>query len=455
VSSSDGVLRYSEATGAFVDAFVPQGAGGLVQSQGLAFGPDGSLYVSSQNTQSVLRFDGKTGAFLGPFVPTGAGGLELPMGLTFGPDGALYVSSFGTNSILRFDGKSGAFQGAFVPGSTRRLDGPTGLAFGPDGNLYVGSAGNNSVVRFDGRTGAYIDTVVPGTGIGIYGPIGPVFGPDGNLYAGNFYSNSIFRYEGRTGAPLGVFVSAGSGGLSGPTSMAFGPDGALYVASSDYDSVLRYDGTTGAFIDTFVPQGRGGLYSPTWLAFSPPAAPTALTASAASRSQINLRWTDNSDDENAFSVWRQSGGSVWVRIAVLAPNTTAFSDTGLSTAASYSYRVRATHGYYASVWSNESSAATFPMAPAAPTKLTGTARSTTQIDLSWTDNSSNETAFAVWRKSDTGDWQRVGVIIPNQTTYSDVGLSPNKSYTYRVRAINDGGASAWSNEVSTTTMASP
>ena len=39
-------MRFSESTGAFVDAFVPQGAGGLVQSQGLAFGPDGSLYVT-------------------------------------------------------------------------------------------------------------------------------------------------------------------------------------------------------------------------------------------------------------------------------------------------------------------------------------------------------------------------------------------------------------------------
>src|SRR5947209_339168 len=59
VSSGDGVLRYAETTGAFIDSFVGPGSGGLARSQGLAFGPDGNLYVSSQESQSVLRFDGK------------------------------------------------------------------------------------------------------------------------------------------------------------------------------------------------------------------------------------------------------------------------------------------------------------------------------------------------------------------------------------------------------------
>src|SRR5713101_7931762 len=113
VSSGDSVLCFAETTGAFIDIFLASGSGGLARSQGLAFGPDGNLYVSSQESQSVLRFDGKTGAVLGAFVPAGSGGLALPMGLVFGPDGSLYVCSFGTSSILRYDGRTGAFIDTF------------------------------------------------------------------------------------------------------------------------------------------------------------------------------------------------------------------------------------------------------------------------------------------------------------------------------------------------------
>src|SRR5262249_46554305 len=153
---------------------------------------------------------------------------------------------------------------------------------------------------------------------------------------------------------------------------------------------LRYNGSTGAFIDLFVPTGRGGLYSPTWMVFSPPAPPSALTATATSPTQIKLTWTDNSDDESAFAVWRKSAGGDWARIAGLPPNVTTFSDAGLmSPVGSYTYRVRATHGYFASAWSNEATAAAAPPPPAAPTNLAATVHSSTQVVLSWTDNSSN------------------------------------------------------------------
>ena len=94
VTSIDGVLRYDEKTGAFIDAFVPRGSGGLDIPLGVVFGPDSNLYVASAGTDSVLRYDGKTGAFIDAFVSRGSGGLDLPRGVVFGPDGNLYVSSF-------------------------------------------------------------------------------------------------------------------------------------------------------------------------------------------------------------------------------------------------------------------------------------------------------------------------------------------------------------------------
>src|SRR5207245_8312917 len=89
--------------------------------------------------------------------------------------------------------------------------------------------------------------------------------------------------------------------------------------------------------------------------------------------------------------------------------------------------------------------------PAAPTNLTAVAASSTQINLTWTDNSNNETAFAVWRTGGGSAFARVAALAANSTSYTDRGLTPNTPYTYAVRAINNVGASAWSNQVMVTT----
>lgn len=452
VSSGNSVLAYNETTGDLLGTFIAPGGGGLLRSQGLAFGPDGSLYVSSQDNQSVLRFDGRTGAALGSFVPAGSGGLALPMGLAFGPDGNLYVSSFGTSSILRYDGRTGALIDTFVPSGSGGLDGPSGLTFGPDGNLYVGSGADSSVLRFNGATGAFLGAFVHGGGGGVYAPVDPVFSWTGNLFVNSYYTHSVLEYDGQTGASLGTFIPAGSGGLSGPSSLAFGPDGRLYVASADNDSVLCYDGATGIFRGAFVPQGRGGLVSPTWLAFAPPIAPTGLSLTVLSASQIRLTWADQSDDEDAFAVWRQSGQGAFTRVALIPPNSTGYTDSQLSPNTTYTYHVRVNHGHSASGWSNTASATTLPLPPAAPTGLAVRVISSHQLNLSWRDNSKDETAFTVWRRTGSGSYAQVVVLPPNATQYTDTGLSPRTTYTYHVHAVNNSVGSPWSNEASGTTL---
>ena len=59
------------------------------------FGPDGHLYVSSNNSGEVKRYHGITGAFMDTFAS--GGGLSFPDGLVFGPDSNLYVSSVGAS----------------------------------------------------------------------------------------------------------------------------------------------------------------------------------------------------------------------------------------------------------------------------------------------------------------------------------------------------------------------
>ncbi|MGH2747192.1 MAG: S8 family serine peptidase [Actinomycetota bacterium] len=96
-----------------------------------------------------------------------------------------------------------------------------------------------------------------------------------------------------------------------------------------------------------------------------------------------------------------------------------------------------------------------PAAPAPPTNLTAKAAAPTRIELSWTDNSSAETGFALERSPDGSSWQEIASTEPSQTTYLDSGVEPDTTYSYRVRAFNTARHSPYSNVAAATTPARP
>jgi hypothetical protein len=93
---------------------------------------------------------------------------------------------------------------------------------------------------------------------------------------------------------------------------------------------------------------------------TPPNAPSGLTASTVSASQINLSWTDASANEDSFKVDRCAGATCtnFAQIETVGANVTTYRNTGLAGATTYYYRVRATNAAGDSAFSNTATATT-------------------------------------------------------------------------------------------------
>ncbi len=193
----------------------------------------------------------------------------------------------------------------------------------------------------------------------------------------------------------------------------------------------------------------------------PPAAPSNLTAAVASDTQINLSWADNSGNEEGFEVERCAGAGCtnFQTRAEVAAGVTTYADAGLTAGTTYRYRVRAFNGSADSGFTNEVDATTTGGGgdtttgkPAAPSGLSGTAVSSVQIDLTWTDTSSNEEGFKLYRALDGVNFSRIATLGVGVTSYSDTGRAAATTYQYRVVSYNAAGNSANSNTISVTTF---
>jgi hypothetical protein len=98
---------------------------------------------------------------------------------------------------------------------------------------------------------------------------------------------------------------------------------------------------------------------------------------------------------------------------------------------------------------------TIPRTPAPPSDLSATAVSSSQINLSWTDNSFDEQGFRIERSLDGANFVEIATLNPNVTVFSDTGLTANTTFFYRVRAFNNFGNSDPSNVAADTTPNPP
>ncbi|XVJ66420.1 MAG: hypothetical protein HEQ40_09775 [Lacibacter sp.] len=128
------------------------------------------------------------------------------------------------------------------------------------------------------------------------------------------------------------------------------------------------------------------------------------------------------------------------------PIAVAFFEQSSGQSLTVSWRTPSTGTSYVTI-PNSAFIETVPLggtAPAAPSGLSANTVSFRQINLSWTDNSNNETGFEIWRSTNaTTGFITVGTAAANATNYADSGLNANTTYYYRIRAIGQFGESAF------------
>jgi hypothetical protein len=429
---------------------------------------------AASSAGSLSAYGGSSGAGIGGGNTEGGGAVTVVSGTVTATGG---VTGAGIGGGSGGVGGSVNISGGSVTARSQGWAAGIGGGYLKDGGAVTISGGAVTVAGGDysaGIGGAYAGdaggmvTITGGTVTvngGIFGAgIGGGYGGDGGAVV--IRGGSIKAYGGSDGSNIG----AGNLGASGGTlTNGFGPVALRTIVGAvapvdpmPVSLLIPVTGPGYAYDYVYTGAGHGGgdanlyFYLPagTLPALS---GPSGLAASAFSSTQIRLTWTDNDTAEQGFKIERSAGvGSTgFTQIATVGANVTSFSNTGLTASTSYTYRVRAYDSDGDSGYSNTASAATPAAAgpPNAPSNLTATAVSRSQINLAWADNAGIETGFIIERgKGPAGAFTQIATVGANVTSYSNTGLAADTAYRYRVYAYNASGTSGYSNVASAKTL---
>ena len=217
---------------------------------------------------------------------------------------------------------------------------------------------------------------------------------------------------------------------------SFGDNGIYDYEATTYNAYDRvvYMFSSWSRLDGYVPR----RYNDVCQDVTPPAAPSNLSAFATGQTSIHLSWTDNSDNEDGFKIFRSGS-----HIATVGAGSTSYDDNGLSCGTTYSYYVKAYNSAGDSDPSNTDNATTDncppPPAPSLSSPPNGhTFVSCANITLDWNESSGASEYYAEYWGAGSDNWGWGG------GTDWNIGIKSPGTYSWHAKARNEHGESDWS-----------
>lgn len=226
-----------------------------------------------------------------------------------------------------------------------------------------------------------------------------------------------------------------------------GPTGSFFSVGSTTVTSYSDQGLSGSTqycyrIRSYKTAGRNTMFSgysdpvcATTPAAPPVIAPSATDVVPQGSWAVQVRWTDNSPDEEGFFIERSAlVDGPWTTAGTAPANATSLNQS-VAQEQQACFRVIAFIGTRRSLPSTADCTAP----PAVPMGLSAKATANQTINLTWTDNSAVEDGYEVSRYYYGGSWTVVATLPANATSYLDNALTLDLRYTYQVRALKDGG----------------
>jgi outer membrane protein assembly factor BamB/peptidoglycan/xylan/chitin deacetylase (PgdA/CDA1 family) len=394
-----------------------------------------------------------------------------------GSDGTVYVGA--NSSLYAINGTTGATMWTCGIGSSTR----SSPAIATDGTIYIGS-NSDYIYRISPTTHAVVNS--RSTAGDITGS--PAIAPDKTVYIG---SRSGRLYSLTPTLTVNWYRSLSDMHMTSP---AVGADGTVYIGGSrlwaiNPNNTEKWSYSAGAGISTtpalsadgtrvYFGCADGDLYclntsngSKVWsypVGYKSYSTPCSPTVDASGRILVGSNWGQFlCIDADGNEVWRyETRSDVRSSPAVNADGTVFFGTMdgflyALNSDGTLKWRYLTKGSIFSSpaidaegdVWIPSWDGYVYgnlnhtPPSANPPTGLMPTIASDTEVRLDWTDNSSDEYGFAIYKRNAGGDWAFLYTVGAGVTTYTDSGLASGTTYYYQVAAYQEGGFS-YSNEAS-------